>query len=140
MQGVEPGQFELLVVLERVVAIKGQGGMDDVVHRAAVGVAQFVGGLLVRAPLGRELDGAGVPGSGEGAVAMRVADERESCGNTQENRFALPGRLRRRLALHLERAPRFVPRGGCGASTLARPGRARAGATAADSMDGAGEP
>lgn len=39
MLGVEPGQFELLVVLERVLAMKGQGVMDDVVHRATVGVA-----------------------------------------------------------------------------------------------------
>ncbi|GAA3710086.1 hypothetical protein GCM10022399_28680 [Terrabacter ginsenosidimutans] len=75
LQSVEPCQFELLVVLDRVLAITGQCVVDDVVHRAAVGVAELVGDLLVGPSLGGQLHGAGVSSGGEGTVAVPTADE-----------------------------------------------------------------
>jgi hypothetical protein len=61
--------------------------VDDVVHGAAVGVAKLVSDLLVRAPLGGQLDGAGLSGGGQGTVAVPTADEGKGCGDAHENHY-----------------------------------------------------
>lgn len=62
--------LEFLVLLDCLSAVPGQRLMDDVVYRVAIGGAELVSDLLVRAPLRRQLDRACVPGSSYGPVAV----------------------------------------------------------------------